>query len=93
MFLNSNGYMTDFQNMTPRQRQKEKAALGIRLGKRIREARLSKGISQEELAHRANYYRTYVGRIENGAVATSVHTIWRLAKAMKISLSDLLKGL
>ena len=83
----------NFDDMTPEQQKKEKVALSVRLGKRIKDTRTAKGISQEGLAHKAGYYRTYVGRVENGAIATSVHTVWRLAKAMEVDLGELLKGL
>lgn len=83
----------DFGSMKPPQRQQEKVDLSKRLGKCVKDARLAKGISQEELSERAGYYRTYVGRVENGAIATSVHTVWRLATAMGISLSELVKKL
>lgn len=78
---------------TSNQRNKEKKAFAVRLGKRLREVRESKGLTQEQLANQAGYYRTYVGHIENATYSPSVHTMWRLAKALKVDLSDLLKSL
>ena len=72
---------------------KEKKDFAIRLGKRLREVRQSKNLSQEELANRAGYYRTYIGHIETATYSPSVHTMWRLAKALDMDLGELLKSL
>jgi CheY-like chemotaxis protein/DNA-binding XRE family transcriptional regulator len=47
------------------------------------------GISQEELAERANLHRTYVSDIERGARNLSLESIERLAHALEISVSSL----
>ncbi len=83
----------NFADMSSEQKAKEKKEFAERLAKRLREARKSKKLSQEELAHRAGYYRTYVGHIETATYSPSAHTIWRLAKAMDVDPGELLKGL
>jgi CheY-like chemotaxis protein len=47
------------------------------------------GISQEELAERADLHRTYVSDIERGARNLSLESIERLACALKISIAAL----
>jgi len=84
---------SSFEEMTTEEKAKEKKQFAVKLGQRIKEARLSRGMSQELLAHKAGYYRTYVGHIETATYSPSVHTIWRFAKAMDIDLGELLKGL
>lgn len=83
----------NFADMTSAQKSKEKKEFAKRLAKRVKDMRLSKKLSQEELAHRAGYYRTYVGHIETATYSPSAHTIWRLAKAMDVDPGELLKGL
>lgn len=83
----------NFADMTSAEKSKEKKEFAKRLAKRLKEVRLSKNLSQEELAHRAGYYRTYVGHIETATYSPSAHTVWRLAKAMNVDLGELLKGL
>ncbi len=83
----------NLSNITRIQKTAEKQKFAKHIGKRLRAVREKTGISQEELSERAGYYRTYVGHIENGKHSPSVHTIWRLAKVMKIDIGDLLKGL
>ena len=51
----------------------------------LRRLRLSKHLSQEELAHRAGLYRTYVGLIEREKYAPTVDVIGSLAKALDVA--------
>lgn len=47
------------------------------------------GISQEELAERANLHRTYISDIERGARNVSLESISKLATALEVSVSSL----
>ncbi len=60
-------------------------------GKRLRELRESKGISQQELADNADISVTQVGRIERGMVNTTISTIYVLAEALEIAPYELLR--
>lgn len=61
-----------------------------RFGKRIRAKREDLGISQEELAARADLDRTYVGGVERGERNVSLVNIHRLAKALDTTPKELL---
>jgi transcriptional regulator with XRE-family HTH domain len=61
-------------------------------GLRVREVRLEKGLSQEELAFEAGLDRTYVNSVENGKRNISLVNIVRLAEALEIPTSDLFKS-
>lgn len=61
-----------------------------RFGKRVRSKRDDLGISQEELAARADLDRTYVGGVERGERNVSLVNIHRLAKALGLTPRDLL---
>lgn len=63
-----------------------------KLGDHLRERRLALGLSQEELAERADLHRTYVGSVERGERNVSLENIVRLADALELKASDLLKG-
>ena len=67
-----------------------KDSIIIRFGKRIREERTKKDLSQEQLAELANVHRTYIGMIERGEKNITLINIERIAKALKISVSELL---
>ncbi len=89
----NDGMKPNFGNLDRVGKTAEKQKFAKHIGKRLREVREKTGISQEQLSESAGYYRTYVGHIENGKHSPSVHTMWRLAKVMKIDLGELLKGL
>ena len=59
-------------------------------GEAIRARRERVGISQEELAHRADIDRTYVSGIERGVRNPTLKTIARLAKALSVPAHKLL---
>ncbi|MCC7332957.1 MAG: helix-turn-helix transcriptional regulator [Flavobacteriales bacterium] len=61
-----------------------------RIGNHLRNIRLSKKLTQEEVSYRAELDITQVGRIERGAVNTSICVLQRLAKALDIKLKDIL---
>ena len=62
-------------------------------GLTIKEWRGKSGISQEVLAERAGLHRSYVADIERGARNVSLHSIEKLAQALKVSLSTLFEPL
>jgi len=60
-----------------------------RFGERVRQLRLAKGLSQEELAFRSSVHRTYLGGIERGKRNPSLKNIAAIAKALDVTLSEL----
>jgi transcriptional regulator with XRE-family HTH domain len=56
----------------------------------VRKLRSGLGISQEELAERADLHRTYIADIERGARNPTLLTIKKLAKGLGVSAADLL---
>ena len=62
-------------------------------GQRVRQVRLERGVSQEEVADLANMHVTNYGRIERGEANSELHTIIRLATALDTDPAELLAGL
>ena len=62
----------------------------IKFGKKVREKRLQKGISQEKLAEKAGVHRTYIGMIERGEKNITLGNIEKIAKALEIPLDKLM---
>lgn len=63
------------------------------VGLRVRPAREKAGLTQEKLAAVAKMDRTFIGKIERGERGVTIGTLWRLARALKVSLSQLVEGL
>lgn len=68
------------------------ARLLVRLGQRVRELRVAAGYSQEAFAERCVLHRTYIGSIERGERNVSFLNLAVIAKALGITLSELLRG-
>lgn len=62
-------------------------------GEQVRRLRKARGLSQEELAELADMHRNYIGGIERGERNVALLNILRLAKALGVSLSELLEGI
>ncbi len=65
----------------------------VKLGSIIRAKRVELGISQEQLADECGLHRTYIGSVERGERNVSLENIVRLARALRQTPSELLKGL
>ncbi|UKP00219.1 helix-turn-helix domain-containing protein [Nostoc sp. UHCC 0870] len=63
-----------------------------RFGQRVRDERLKQGLSQEELAEKAGLHRTYIGMIERAEKNITLINIDKLAKALELTIDNLLKG-
>ncbi|MFK3990660.1 helix-turn-helix domain-containing protein [Psychrobacter sp. NPDC064578] len=61
----------------------------IAFGKRIREVRKSKGISQERLAEMAGIDRSYMGNIERGEKNVTLKKAYEICDALGIEIQDL----
>jgi transcriptional regulator with XRE-family HTH domain len=55
-----------------------------RFGKRVRQIRIAKNISQENLAYDAEIEYSQVSRIERGIINTSISQVFAIAKALNI---------
>lgn len=61
------------------------------LARNLRLYRQERGLSQEELAQRADIDRTYISALERCVYAASIDVVGRLATALDVDASDLLR--
>jgi transcriptional regulator with XRE-family HTH domain len=61
----------------------------VNFGERVREIRKEKGLSQEELAHKADLHRTYIGMIERAEKNITLINIEKIANALDKSITEL----
>ncbi|MBQ7940993.1 MAG: helix-turn-helix transcriptional regulator [Muribaculaceae bacterium] len=61
-----------------------------KFGNNVKDIRLKKGLSQEKLANMAEIDRTYLPDIERGKRNVSLAVADRIARALDVSLKDLL---
>lgn len=65
----------------------------IKFGKRVREERLKRKLSQEAFADIAGVHRTYIGMIERAEKNITLQNIQKISNALKIKISDLFGNL
>lgn len=64
----------------------------IRFGKKVRTLRLEQGLSQEQLADKAGFHRTYVGMIERAEKNITLENIEKISKALGCKITELIEG-
>lgn len=60
-------------------------------GRRIRQLRLENDLTQEELAEKTGFHRTYIGMIERGERNISLVNMAVFADCFRMSVSELLR--
>lgn len=64
---------------------------GIQVASAVRDLRHVRNLSQRQLAARMNVPRTYISKIENGKAMPTLSSLDRLAKALDVDMSALLR--
>jgi len=64
-----------------------------RFGERVRTLRKARGLSQEALAAKCGLDRTYIGGVERGERNLGLLNILRIAEALGVKCSKLMRGL
>ncbi len=59
------------------------------LSQRLKEIRKKKGLTQQKLAEKAGLHLTYVGHLELGKYHPTVFVMWKIAKALGVTMNDL----
>lgn len=73
--------------------KKENKMKHRKLSMRLKSARISLELTQDELAERAGLERKTINRIENGHFSPNTDSLFRLCKAIRVTPSDLFKGI
>lgn len=64
-----------------------------RFGKRVRELRKARKLSQEAFADKCGLDRTYISGIERGKRNVAFYNVENIARALGVSISELTRGL
>ena len=62
-----------------------------RFGQNLKRIRTEKGISQGDISRTLKVNRSYISNIENGKMNPTLATIAKLAKAVEVTIDELLK--
>lgn len=64
---------------------------GVIFGKRLRELRLARGLTQTQLAERCGSNHPFISNLERGVKVPSLTMVLRLAEALECRVYDLVK--
>ncbi len=68
---------------------RKNAKLPKTLGKRVQRVRKNVHLTQEQVAEKVGISRAYMGYIEQGRYAPSLEVLEKVAKVLRVKLSDL----
>lgn len=68
-------------------------SLNKKIASRIKQLRIDKGITQEEMSFDLNASHSYMSRIEMGQHSPSIETIQKICDVLEISLAEFFKDL
>jgi transcriptional regulator with XRE-family HTH domain len=65
--------------------------ISLKFGRKVKEIRLKKKMSQGDLAKILGVHPTYISSVERGIRNMALNNIERLAKALNVPIGDLIK--
>ena len=63
----------------------------IKLGEKIKKIRISKNLTQNELAMECDFEKARLSRIESGHSNPTIRTLFKISKALDIPMEELFK--
>ena len=63
------------------------------LGRNIQRRRREQNLSQQELSQKASLHRSYVGSVELGKRNLSIKSLYKIARALGTTISELTRGI
>jgi transcriptional regulator with XRE-family HTH domain len=61
-----------------------------KVGHRVRERRVSRGLTQAQLAEQCDLHRTFIGSVERGERNVSILNLRLIAKILRVSPAELI---
>lgn len=68
-------------------------SISLIFGKRIKDLRTAKKISQERLAELSGLHATYIGQIERGEKSPTIDSVYKISTGLNISLSEIFENM
>jgi transcriptional regulator with XRE-family HTH domain len=64
--------------------------VNVLFGLRVRQLRMERGLSQEQLGYDCGLHRTYVGQIERAEKNITLRNIAKIAKHLEVNIAELM---
>lgn len=76
-------------DLSPQKNKELRGEFTKRLGERMKELRKQKGLTQQGLAEKTSLHLTYISHLELGKYHPTVFVLWKISKALGVSMSEL----
>ena len=73
-------------------RKSEATSLVTDIGSELRRLRRSKGLTLDAVAHASGFTKMYVSKVERGQISFPLMTLYRIARALKVDVVEIIKG-
>lgn len=77
------------RNLAETENRKLRREFTQRFSERLKSLRKATGLTQQQLAEAAGLHLTYIGHLELGKYHPTLFVVWKIAKALGVSLDDL----
>lgn len=67
---------------------KDKNIIKLKFGENLRNIRLAKGFTQEQLANELGIEISQISRIERGVITTSISTLYSISLILEVNVAD-----
>lgn len=71
--------------------KREKTETTLRIGSRIKSLRVSRKLSQAQVAESSGVSSKYIGEVERGEANISIELIGRIAQALNVPMADIME--
>jgi transcriptional regulator with XRE-family HTH domain len=88
--IHSNHFPADQEGQQERIHSRTRTARELTIGRKLRELRDQRHLTQQEMASKAGVPRTYISRIENARLLPGPVMLRRIADALQVEILDLL---
>lgn len=65
--------------------------IDLAIAKTLKKYRVGAGISQEQLAFKANLHRTYISQLERGLKSITVKTLFKITESLEVEIDEFMK--
>ncbi len=65
--------------------------IDLAIAKILKKIRENKGISQEQLAFKADLHRTYISQLERGLKSITVKTLFKITESLEVEIDEFIK--
>ena len=65
--------------------------IDLAIAKTLKKIRENKGITQEQLAFKADLHRTYISQLERGLKSITVKTLFKITESLEVKIDGFIK--